>query len=93
MCQGEWSTVPRQLALKQLPSLMPHGTDTVHASMQALHTCALAFHRMSSNRVFHGQEVNGRLHDQLCQHCIYRLIACMVWSFGCAAMSMWKVCV
>ncbi len=97
MCQGEWSTVQKQLALKQLHLLMPLGTDTVYVSMQALHVCALAFHRTSSNRVFHGQGVNGRLHDHLCQHCMYRLIACTVWSFdavhGCAGMSMWKVCV
>ena len=51
MCQGEWSTVQKQLALKQLHLLMPLNTDTVCVSMQAVHVCALAFHRMSSNRV------------------------------------------
>lgn len=47
MCQGEWSTVQKQLALKQLHLLMPLDTDTVHVSMQALRVCALDFNRMS----------------------------------------------
>lgn len=97
MCQGEWSTVQKQLALKQLHLLMPLNTDTVCVSMQAVHVCALAFHRMSSNRVLYGEGVNGRLRDYLCQHCMYRLIACTVWSFdavrGCAFMLVCKVCV
>ncbi len=97
MCREEWSTVQKQLALKQLHLLMPLGTDTLHVIMQALHVCALAFHRMPINGVIQGQGVNGHLHDHLCQHCMYRLLACTVWSFdavhGCAVMSMWKVCV